>query len=147
MGHTYNSEVRYLGIDPGGRRLGVAVGDDQTGVVTPIGTVAFTGISAAAKWIVEAAGRHRATVIVVGLPAGEDGSVGSACRRTLLLVDAIRGHGLEATTQNEFLSTDEARRRARAAGRPPTVPVDDLAAQVILEEYFSSRVREKMNGS
>jgi len=39
--------------------------------------------------------------------------------------------------QGEFLTTNEARRRARAAGRSPRRPVDDIAAQILLEEHLA----------
>jgi len=41
--------------------------------------------------------------------------------------------------QPEFLSTREARQRAREAGLPPDRPVDHLAAQVILEEHLAGK--------
>jgi len=129
--------MRYLGVDPGGRRLGLAVGDDRTGVVAPLEVVASVGGEAAARGIAEAARRLDARTVVVGWPTDADGEPTPACRRSERLAEAIRAHGLEVALQPELLTTDEARRRARAAGLPPRAPVDHLAAQVILEEYLA----------
>jgi putative Holliday junction resolvase len=130
--------MRYLGVDPGGRRIGLAVGDDGTGVVTPLEVVAYDGAAAAAQLIAEAARRLAAGCVVVGLPTLADGSAGPAARRSCLLAEHLRTLGVEVVLQSEFLSTDEARRRARAAGRPRSGWVDDLAAQVLLEEYLAT---------
>lgn len=130
--------MRYLGVDPGGRRLGLAVGDGGTGVVSPMEVTASEGIEEAARVVAEAARRHHAGTVVVGWPTDADGEPTAACRRSERLAEAVRAYGLEVVLQPELLTTDEARRRARAAGLPARAPVDHLAAQVILEEYLAS---------
>jgi len=128
--------MRYLCVDPGGRRMGLAVGDDGTGIVTPVGVEGYTGAAAAAARVAVLARRHGAGAVVVGLPVLADGTRTGGCARSEKLARAIAGYGLEVHLQPEYLSTDEARRRARERGRPPGEPVDDLAAQVILEEFL-----------
>jgi putative Holliday junction resolvase len=130
--------MRYLGVDPGGRRIGLAVGDDSTGVVSPLEIVAYDGVAAAAQLIADAARRIAAGCVVVGLPTLADGSTGTAARRSHLLAEHLRTMGVEVQLQSEFLTTDEARRRAREAGRPRSGRVDDLAAQVLLEEFLAT---------
>jgi len=131
--------VRYLGVDPGGRRIGLAVGDDTTGVASPLEIVPYEGVERTAQQIAALASEVGATRVVLGLPTLEDGSRGPASRRTERLAEALEAVGVEVELQGEFLSTDEARRRARSAGRPPRQPVDDIAAQVLLEEYLATR--------
>ncbi len=130
--------MRYLGVDPGGRRIGLAVGDDSTGVVSPLEVVVYEGVAAAAQLIADAARRMAAGCVVVGLPTLADGSTGSAARRSHLLAEHLRTMGVEVVLQSEFLTTNEARRRAREAGRPRSGWVDDLAAQVLLEEFLAT---------
>jgi putative Holliday junction resolvase len=130
--------VRYLGIDPGGRRMGVAAGDDETGVVTPLEVLDYAGVSAAAETISSLARRHDADCIVIGLPTREDGQPTPACRRSEALASRLREAGLTVVLQPEYLSTREARARAREAGLPRQRPVDHLAAQILLEEYLST---------
>jgi len=119
--------------------MGLAVGDDTTGVTSPLEIVPYAGVDRAALQIANLAAKVGAARVVLGLPTLEDGSRGPASRRTDRLAEALEALGVEVALQNEFLSTDEARRRARAAGRPPRQPVDDIAAQVLLEEHLASR--------
>jgi putative Holliday junction resolvase len=138
---AYNDPMRYLGVDPGGRRVGLAVGDDLTGVVTPLAVIDCRGTAAAAEAVRSAARTHDATCVVVGLPTAADGTPTAACRRSELLATELRQIGYDVVLQPEFLSTDEARRRARELGLPADQPVDHLAAQVLLEEYLADRPR------
>jgi putative transcription antitermination factor YqgF len=128
-----------LGVDPGGQRMGLAIGDDTTGVTSPLEIVPYVGVDRAAQQLAELASKVGAERVVLGLPTLEDGSRGPASRRTDRLAEALEALGVEVALQSEFLSTDEARRRARAAGRSPRQPVDDIAAQVILEEHLATR--------
>ena len=139
IGHAYNGRVRYLGVDPGGRRMGLAVGDDSTGVASPLEIVPYEGMTRATQLIAAFAKEVGATRVVLGLPTLEDGSRGPACRRTESLAAELGALGIEVALQSEFLSTNEARRRARAAGRSPRRPVDDIAAQILLEDYLTAR--------
>jgi len=131
--------MRFLGVDPGGKRLGLALGDDLTGFAGPLAVVPYEGRDLAALAIVSAMDTHGAEVVVVGLPAGADGEETPACRRSHALVKALAEHGIETALQPEYLTTNEARRRARSIGRRSSQPVDDIAAQVILEEYLERR--------
>ncbi len=119
--------------------MGLAIGDDTTGVTSPLDIVPYVGVDRAAQQLAELASKVGAERVVLGLPTLEDGSRGPASRRTDRLAEALKALGVEVALQSEFLSTDEARRRARAAGRSPRQPVDDIAAQVILEEHLATR--------
>lgn len=117
--------------------MGLAVGDDQTGFVSPLEVVASEGTAAVAELIVDTAARVGAGRVVIGVPTLADGSSGPAARRSELLAQMVRELGVEVALQSEYLTTNEARRRARSAGRPAGRPVDDLAAQIILEDYLA----------
>ena len=132
-----------MGVDPGGRRVGLAIGDDTTGLASPLAVVPYDGIEHAAGKIFAVAEETGATCVVLGLPTGEDGTPGPAARRTELLSQAITGLGLKVVLQEEFLTTNEARRRARAVGRSPRRPVDDIAAQILLEEHLAKLDRAR----
>jgi putative Holliday junction resolvase len=131
--------MRFLGVDPGGKRLGLAVGDDETGIVSPLGVVEYRGVEAAVETIRAHAQRHGAERFVVGLPTTACGEPTPACRRSHALAESLAAHGLSVEFQSEHLSTNEARRRAREAGLPAGRPVDHLAAQVLLEEFLAAR--------
>ena len=133
--------MRCLGVDLGGKRVGLAVGDDATGLVTPLEVIAYRGVEAAAEALATAARRHGAERVVIGLPTRADGTETPACRRSHAVAAAVAERGLEVHLQPEYLTSDEARRRARAAGLPADRPIDHLAAQVILEEHLQSAGR------
>jgi len=131
--------MRFLGIDPGGKRLGLALGDDVTGLASPLEVVSYQGSNRAAHLIVEAMERYCADVVVIGLPTSSDGSPTPACARSYALARALSELGVKTALQSEYLTTDEARRRARSTNRRSGQPVDDIAAQVLLEEYLEGR--------
>lgn len=131
--------MRYIGVDPGGMRIGFAVGDDVTGIVTPLEIAAYRGVANAAAHVARLAHHHAATRVVIGLPTTVGGEPTAACRRSQALAEAVRELGLETALQPEHLTTNEARRRAREAGLPQSRPVDHIAAQVLLEEHLATR--------
>jgi len=100
--------------------------------------VAYAGAEAAAGVIADHAQRFGAEWVVVGLPTDASGEETPACRRSHALASRLSARGLRVAMQREYLSTNEARRRAREAGLPPGRPVDHVAAQVVLEEYLGA---------
>ncbi len=127
-----------LGVDPGGRRIGLAVGDPATGVAVPVAVVEVTSLAAAAELVCGEATKRQVVVVVVGLPTDEEGRETPACRRSHRLAGLLSAAGLEVRLQPELLSSHEASRRARDAGRRTGTPIDDLAAQVLLEDFMAA---------
>ena len=121
--------------------MGLAVGDDHTGVVSPLKVVPYDGVDRAVSRIIKTASDIGAERIVLGLPSLADGSSGASARRSEQLAEALEARGVDVTLHGEYLSTNEARRRARAGGRDPRRPVDDIAAQVVLEDFLQSLAR------
>lgn len=116
--------------------MGLAVADDASGVVTPLTVVVYRGVEQAARKIQEIASEHRTDRVVIGLPCRADGSPTPACRRSHALARELAKLGAEVALQSEYLSSNEARRRARLAGFAAHQAIDHLAAQVLLEEYL-----------
>jgi len=131
--------MRVLAVDPGGRRFGLAVADDHTGIAMPLEVVSYRGLEAAAERIAAAAREHRAKLVVIGLPTDADGGDTPACARSRALARALERLAVATELQPEHLSSHEAGRRARSSGRRPGQPVDDLAAQVIAEDFLARR--------
>lgn len=119
--------------------MGLAVADDATGVASPLEIAPYEGAAHAARRIAATLKKVGATCVVLGLPTRQDGSPSPACRRSEKLAAELEGLGVEVVLQREFLSTNEAHRRAQVVGRQRRQPVDDLAAQVILEEFLRGR--------
>lgn len=71
-----------LGIDLGDRRIGVAVGDTQSGVVTPMLTLRRGTPAQDARAIATLGDEQHAEAVIVGLPLHLDGSEGEQAART-----------------------------------------------------------------
>jgi putative Holliday junction resolvase len=151
---------RILGIDLGERRIGVAVGDLDTGVATPLTTLSRgRSIAQDALVISRLASEQRATGLVVGLPLDMDGGEGLQAIRTREWAVAVGGvTGLPVRFRDERLSSERAERRvgtpARGrSGGPPTAAqrdghrarIDREAAVLILQDELDAVVTE--NGS
>lgn len=128
--------MRYLGIDPGGKRMGLAIGNDVTGTASPLEVLPYGGVDEAARQILRIAREQGATVLVLGLPTDVEGQETPACARSRALAAALEALGCTVKLQREYLSSNEARRRARELGFGRREPVDHLAAQVLLEEFL-----------
>ena len=136
-----NPRPRYLGIDHGAKRIGLAYGD-ELGVATPLPAV--VGGEPAKRWdrlaaVVKARG---ITEIVVGLPLNMDGTSGPKAREAEAFASRLRAEfQIPVHLADERLSSYEAeasipasrRRLVRASGA-----IDSRAATIILQDYLNS---------
>lgn len=109
--------TRLLGIDLGERRIGLALGDPDTGSVRLLTTLARRDPEHDAATIARIAAEQRAGELVVGLPRNMDGSEGPQAAATRLWGDALAARiGLPLTWRDERLTSVTAEARL---GRPP----------------------------
>jgi putative Holliday junction resolvase len=122
----------------------VAFSDSGRTLASPWGTIERTGDAARDRnAVVEAVREVEASTVVVGLPLNLAGGVGSAARAALDEVAALR-HALEpigvmVETADERLTTVEAQRNLRAAGRTDRASrsvIDSAAAMVLLQAWL-----------
>lgn len=133
-----------LGFDFGKRRIGVAVGQAQTGTATALGTVA-NGASPDWPEITRLVEEWRPSRFIVGLPLSEDGGdtpmSGLARKFGSRLADRF---GIAVEYVDERLTSKDAAGRfaeLRAAGgarRKDAARIDAAAAKVILENWLQS---------
>jgi putative Holliday junction resolvase len=93
--------------------------------------------------LAEVVAEYEVEVVVVGVPLGLDGTVGTAAAGALAEVDAL-GDVLQVpvVTQDERLSTVTAHQQLRAAGvdgRRRRQIVDQQAAVVLLQAWLDAR--------
>jgi putative Holliday junction resolvase len=133
---------RVLGLDLGQARIGVAISDPDRRVAVPLGTVR-TGAPADVKALAAMAREHGVLEVVVGLPLTMSGAAGEAAGLATRFAEALRAVlGLPVHLQDERLSTVEAERRLREAGRTGRARrevVDEHAAVVILQTWLDAR--------
>ncbi len=89
------TSLRALGVDPGEKRIGLAISDSDGLVATPLSTLATRPGESSAKRIVDVAADYGARWIVIGLPltmSGEEGEAATRARELAGLVEgAVRG--------------------------------------------------------
>lgn len=139
---------RVLALDPGERRIGVALSDGLGILATPLCILERRPRDRVAA-VVELVRQHGAVEILVGFPRTLRGEVGPQARRVERFVDELRG-ATDAPVRlwDEGYSTAEARDRLGADRRPSggrrgaamrAMHVDAVAAAVILQEYLDWR--------
>jgi putative Holliday junction resolvase len=145
--------TRFLALDVGERRIGVAMADTISGSVKALTTLRRADMVRDAKSLITLAREQDAHEFVVGLPLNMDGSEGEQAKRT-------RGWGevLERATKYSVRYRDERRTSVRAeatAGRmsrssdgsPPSAAarskyrarIDQLAAAAIAQAELDAR--------
>lgn len=135
-----------LAFDFGTRRIGVAVGDFETGIAHPLESIAASENRARFAAIERMVAEWRPARFVVGVPSRTDGSehpVGRLARRfAQRLASRFR---IPADVIDEHLTSFEAEHDLRAAGARGArlkAQLDPVAAQRILESYFAVAKRE-----
>ena len=138
--------MRYLGIDLGTKRIGLALADTTTGVVSPLCILAAnSATSINAQAILKVADEYSAEAIVIGLPLNMDGTEGPQAKPSKALAAAIaKLRDLPVHLFDERLTSHAA--DGRLAGSDLThkkkkARQDAIAAQVLLESFLASRPR------
>ena len=132
--------MRYLALDLGTKRTGVAVGDDETGSAMPVAVVDTPDEAALLAAVTIQIDDHGPDAIIVGLPVNMDGSEGKPALETRALAERIAAHTtLPVHVQDERLTSDAARRKMAETGPVRGRRDDAIAAAIILEEYLGGR--------
>lgn len=142
--HEGDRRVTVLGVDPGARRVGLALADAETRFATPLSTVTVTSTDAALRAVADAAREHGAELVVVGHARHLDGRAGEKAREAEAFAERLRASGLRVELWDERMSTAEAHRILRTGGqnrRERTRRVDAVAAQRILQSFLDARAR------
>jgi putative holliday junction resolvase len=112
--------TRALGLDLGERRIGVALSDSAGAVATPYELLERSqNRTEDHRRVAALVTETSAEVVVVGLPLSLDGSRGPAARAVEAEVAELRERlAVPVELWDERLSTVEAAKRLRSAGRP-----------------------------
>jgi len=126
-----------LSFDPGGKRIGVAIGQTLTNTANPLGTVAVRHNTPDWKAIDQMVSIWDPDGLVVGLPLNMDGTEQAMTRVAQRFRNQLaHRYQLPVYVADERLSTREARDRLACAGKSDADD-DPVAAQIILETWFS----------
>ena len=128
--------MRFLALDHGSARCGVAVSDPTGTLATPLAAVERPETRRGLAELARVSAAAEADVVVVGLPrtlSGEEGAQAAAARE--FAARLARRVGLPVEFYDERLTTRQAERSGGSA------PVDSRAAAHLLESYLAGRGR------
>jgi putative Holliday junction resolvase len=136
-----------LGIDPGSKRIGLALSDETGRIAFPHSVLerGAGGVEAAVARIAELVKDEGVGRVVVGLPLRLDGKEGPEAKRARAFADALgRAAGVPVELVDERMTTALAERGLRATGvrgeRKKAV-VDQAAAAVLLQGHLDAMAR------
>lgn len=132
--------MRIMGIDPGDRRIGIAISDETGMIANPVGVVEHISRHANAVEILRQAELLSAEKIIIGLAYDEDGTPSLSGRKSIRLGDEIKSISqIQVVYVDEYGSTNLAQQTAREMGIKRSARQghrDEIAAVVILQTYL-----------
>lgn len=135
--------MRYLGIDFGLKRIGLALSDPQGKMALAYQTLYKENREQIFASILQIINEKKVEALVVGLPYGLDGQETLSTKQAKNFSQSLQSRtGLPVYTFNEALSSQEAQSRLKAAGtksKKIKEILDQEAAAIILESFHQSR--------
>jgi putative holliday junction resolvase len=132
-----------LAVDPGSRRVGLAVSDPSGTIAQPLATLDAEPLDTLPERLAAIAARYEVTRIVVGLPRRLDGSVGPEAKAARALAGAVRkASRLPVEMVDERLTTAQAERSMIAGGVRRSrrrATIDGIAATLLLQSHLDSK--------
>jgi putative Holliday junction resolvase len=130
-----------LAFDFGERRTGVAVGDLSVRIAHPVTTLHAASAQERMRQIAPLVKEWNPVLMIVGLPTHADGTIHARAQRCRSFARQLESRfGVEARLVDEYLTSEEADRslaEAGVRGLDRRAMIDQVAAQHILETYFS----------
>lgn len=138
--------MRYLAIDLGDKRTGLAVGDAILRVASPVDVLEVPAARRAGADLIDAlcasAREHGASALVVGLPMNMDGTEGPRAKVVRALAARLSAHAsLPLHFQDERLSSAQADWQMARSGLSrgqKKAKRDALAAAAILKDFLDT---------
>lgn len=134
--------TRLLGLDHGTRRIGVAIGDTETGMAFAREAIRRRRLDDDLALVTDLCTTEAVDGVVIGLPLNLDGSEGPQAELVRAFGQRLAAIGLAVDYEDERLSTWEAGERLTAAGRRfrrGSGELDSTAARLILQQYLDTR--------
>ena len=132
--------MRTLAIDPGEKRIGLALSDETGALARPLTVVAHEARDQDAARVAALAHEHGAEQILLGLATDAEGEVGPQARRAQRFAEALRAHTeLPIIFWDESFTTQQAHSTRRAQNKRAKTPVDALAAAHLLQDYLDAQ--------
>ncbi len=137
--------MRKLGIDPGLKRVGVALSDEESEYASPLTTLDHVDDASTTRAIAELAKTHTVDAIVVGLPLRMNGLEGPEARKAKRFArDLKTATNLTIVLWDERMTTMAAERELRSSGlrgAKKRSQIDQAAATLLLQSYLDAQRR------
>ena len=137
--------VKYISLDIGDRRVGVACGDAEVRIATPLEVIARGSIEQDTRTLAKIAHDYDVEQLIVGLPRNMDGTQGAQADAVIGYAEKVaQALHLPLTFWDERLSTVEATKRTHETGtrgKKSRRGLDAIAAAVILQDFLDSQSR------
>jgi len=132
--------LRVLAVDYGSRRIGLAIGDTNLKIATPIETLEHRGDIL--ERVVNIVKERHVSLILVGLPLTPSGKEGQRAKEVRGFVEALRNllpEDIDIIFWDERYTTEEALRLVHGLKISKKKKLkDSLSAYIILTEYLES---------
>lgn len=151
-----NMGAGYLGVDLGTRRIGLAVSEPDSGVISPLDVIkAGENLEQTAREVIRFAREYGVVGVVVGMPLNMDGTEGPQARLSRRLAESItrmmeaENKSLRVYLHDERLTSFEAdeRMKSRRLTRGKKKSRHDaVAAAILLESFLACGRPDKQSG-
>src|SRR5690242_8690392 len=134
--------MRILALDPGTKRVGIALSDELKTIAQPLEFVPAEPFAELVARLKELVQQHQIELILVGLPRNMDGTYGPAATRVREFVTELKKIiPLRIKTWDERLTSAQANRvliEANVSRADRKEKVDKMAAAILLQSYLDS---------
>lgn len=131
---------RILALDPGTRRVGLAISDPTRTLARPLPFLPATPFAQLIGKLKALIRSEEVDLILIGLPRNMDGTYGPAAKSAEEFAARLReAIPIPIQTVDERLTTVEASRRLHEAGhraKAQKAKIDSAAAQILLQSYL-----------
>lgn len=131
--------MKYLGVDYGDKRIGLAVSDPEGKVAMPHSVVSVDGAHAQVDAVAQVARECGAEAVVVGRPVSLSGAPGPAAKKVDRFAGRLSSKSLRVLLWDERFTTHGAREsleiQAMTAKEQRAV-IDSVAASILLQSYL-----------
>lgn len=142
-------EGRILAVDPGSKRIGIAVSDPLQMIATPLAVILHRSLLEDCARIAQLCKEHAVNLVIVGQPLGADNDMNRQSRHSQKLAEALRSvvsvpvelwDESDSTNTAQEIKLEMGVKRKKRAGHQ-----DQLAAAVILQSYLDARENRSEN--
>ncbi|HKN87799.1 MAG TPA: Holliday junction resolvase RuvX [Nitrospiraceae bacterium] len=145
------NKKRILALDPGTKRIGVALSDEMGWIAQPLETFERRSITADLTHIRHLVHEHEVDRVILGMPFRLDGSVGPAAEQVGQFKVMLEGVlTVPIIPWDERLTSKSAEAiliEANVSRRKRKGAVDRVAAAILLQSYLESLSAEKPSSS